>query len=473
MKGITTTEKQALAASLTTNLIIILNRDLTINWVNKQFTAITGFSEKESTGKFVEELLQGPLTDSLKVQKLNREIEQGNAVTDQIVYYTKLKRPFWVKINITPVMTAAGELECYIVVDSDITESRFQEEELKRSRQEISDMFDHTVVPMCYNDINGTFLKVNQAFCSLFECAEEDLIGKDYIDVHFKDLPAEERIALRREAAGFLTSDRVYRREFRMTTLKKNLLLTEVVMKTVVIGHRPMVSVYLIDKTEKREFESRILDQNKRLKDFAFLTSHKLRQPLANILGLIELVKSESHAQQDVTITFETLRMLTGQLDDVVHEMNTTLAELDIEAEKSLFTSEQEDNGVHNVWIVDDDQVITYITNRLLKNVDPTLHITEFLSSKMALEKLRIAENCPDILLLDINMPGINGWEFLDELNRTNQFVNVYMYSSSIDPEDVKRARAYPMVREFLSKPLDMNTIRHLLDVPLIKSKVS
>jgi CheY-like chemotaxis protein len=194
---------------------------------------------------------------------------------------------------------------------------------------------------------------------------------------------------------------------------------------------------------------------------------------LANILGLIELVKSESQSQQDVTITFETLRMLTGQLDDVVHQMSDALTELDMEAEKSLFFNEPEETGINEIWIVDDDQVITYITERLLHNADPSLKVSGYLSAKMALEKLRLDNDCPDVLLLDINMPGISGWEFLDELNKLGRFVNVYMYSSSIDPEDVNRARAYPMVREFLSKPLDMKTINHLLDMPVLHRKVS
>jgi CheY-like chemotaxis protein len=194
---------------------------------------------------------------------------------------------------------------------------------------------------------------------------------------------------------------------------------------------------------------------------------------LANILGLIELVKSESQSQQDVTITFETLKMLTGQLDDVVHQMSDALTELDMEAEKSLFFNELEETGINEIWIVDDDQVITYITERLLHNADPSLKVSGYLSAKMALEKLRLDSDSPDILLLDINMPGISGWEFLDELNKLGRFVNVYMYSSSIDPEDVKRARAYPMVREFLSKPLDLKTINHLLDMPVLHRKVS
>jgi CheY-like chemotaxis protein len=247
----------------------------------------------------------------------------------------------------------------------------------------------------------------------------------------------------------------------------------EIIRKLVEVNGKQAISAYLADVTEKRDIQNRILEQNKRLKEFAFITSHKIRQPLANILGLIELVKSDSHSGQDVTITLETLRMLTGQLDGVVHEMGQALAELDVDIEKSLFYNDQEEKRIQNVWIVDDDQVITYITTRLMKNADPTIKISEFTSAKMALEKLRLDPAQPDILLLDINMPGISGWQFLEEMQAMHRFVNVYMYSSSIDPEDVKKARSYPMVRDFLSKPFDMETVRHLLSIPLIRSQVS
>jgi CheY-like chemotaxis protein len=70
-------------------------------------------------------------------------------------------------------------------------------------------------------------------------------------------------------------------------------------------------------------------------------------------------------------------------------------------------------------------------------------------------------------------MPGLNGWEFLDELRRMHKYVNVYMYTSSIDPEDVKKAHSYPMVREFLSKPIDLQAIRKILEVPVVRSHVS
>jgi CheY-like chemotaxis protein len=82
----------------------------------------------------------------------------------------------------------------------------------------------------------------------------------------------------------------------------------------------------------------------------------------------------------------------------------------------------------------------------------------------MALEKLRLDGEPPSIILLDINMPGISGWTFLDQLNQLNRKVAVYMYSSSIDPDDMRKVRQYAVVKDFLPKPLDNKTIRRLVD---------
>jgi PAS domain S-box-containing protein len=62
------------------------------------------------------------------------------------------------------------------------------EEELIRSKKELTDMFNQSVVPICITNHKGEFVQVNEAFCNLFECFTSDLIGRSYIDVHFQDL---------------------------------------------------------------------------------------------------------------------------------------------------------------------------------------------------------------------------------------------------------------------------------------------
>ncbi len=76
------------------------------------------------------------------------------------------------------------------------------------------------------------------------------------------------------------------------------------------------------------------------------------------------------------------------------------------------------------------------------------------------------AEPVPNLILLDLNMPIMNGWDFLDEFSAhyLTQFpkTRVVILSSSIDPLDVARAGQYPFVIEFLNKPLTDQAVHQL-----------
>jgi PAS domain S-box-containing protein len=454
-------------------VIRIIDREGRIIWANERFSELSGYSLDEVSGKLPQEFLFGPETDLLNAKEIEDKIKNAEYISAEQLIYSKEGQPYWVQMDISPVEDKNNLHKGFIVFETDITNRKIHEKKILRNWSEYDDIFEEAIMPMCFTDTQGIFIRVNQAYCNLFECKRDDLLGKSILNLQFNHLPESEKTEFIEESQKLLQNQYPIQKEYCLKTQSGKQIYVEIIRKLVEVNGKQAISAYLADVTEKRDIQNRILEQNKRLKEFAFITSHKIRQPLANILGLIELVKSESHSGQDVTITLETLRMLTGQLDGVVHEMGQALAELDVDIEKSLFYNGQEEKRIQNVWIVDDDQVITYITTRLMKNADPAIKISEFTSAKMALEKLRLDPSQPDILLLDINMPGISGWQFLEEMQAMHRFVNVYMYSSSIDPEDVKKARSYPMVRDFLSKPFDMETVRHLLSIPLIRSQVS
>ena len=230
-------------------------------------------------------------------------------------------------------------------------------------------------------------------------------------------------------------------------------------MRTVQVDGSPAISAQLIQKQTSLVSTDAVRQE---VKSLARETAAQLRKPLANLQGLLEMIKSGTENRQTIQLDASALVMLSNQLSEAVQNMNEVVYGLD--DLRQLGVNEVK-RKVDSVWIVDDDQVITYITEHMLRNADNALHITSFLSAKMALEKLRLDGVAPDVLLLDINMPGITGWEFLDQLSATGLEANVYMYSSSIDPDDVKEARNYPMVKEFISKPLDARTIRQILSV--------
>ena len=72
----------------------------------------------------------------------------------------------------------------------------------------------------------------------------------------------------------------------------------------------------------------------------------------------------------------------------------------------------------------------------------------------------------PQLIFLDLNMPVMGGWEFLDHFN-SQEFaefstIKVVVLSSTIDPEDLEKSKQYPMVVDFLSKPISQSMLEYL-----------
>ena len=351
-----------------------------------------------------------------------------------------------------------AESEGFIVAFNNRSAHLKVERELNALRDEHEDFFQHSEIPMCYNELSGTFIKANKAFCKLFDCDCSQMAGRDFMELPFDTYTIEEKLKMRREAVDALREVQVFRKTLEISGQSSDKGLFEVVMRKSILGNKPVIAVYLLPLRASNHLQEINNDSN--------TLNAMLRKPLANVLGLLEIARSEALGASKVSLDKETVSKLSDQISEILHQLNDNRAEVERYPEALPAR-------VDHVWIVDDDQVITYITEHMLLNADSTLKISSFLSAKMALEKLRIDGAAPDILLLDINMPGITGWEFLDQLNALGLQANVYMYSSSIDPDDVKEARNYPMVKDFINKPLDARTIRQVLFIGGEQRKVS
>ncbi|PWK77860.1 response regulator receiver domain-containing protein [Mucilaginibacter oryzae] len=131
-------------------------------------------------------------------------------------------------------------------------------------------------------------------------------------------------------------------------------------------------------------------------------------------------------------------------------------------------------NKAISVLLVDDDEINNFISIKLIKKALLNTEIMACLNGKYAIEQLsEIQRNdpakLPDYILLDINMPIMNGWEFLDEYQRLNLDPlgksKIYIISSSVFSNDINKARSYPLVKDFVSKPLNVEKIKELFDV--------
>lgn len=124
--------------------------------------------------------------------------------------------------------------------------------------------------------------------------------------------------------------------------------------------------------------------------------------------------------------------------------------------------------------IIDDDPIYVFGTKRLLQRSEIVTDISTFSNGDEAIKHFMEhgCNNLPHVILLDINMPVMDGWQFLDAFSLLRQqrdcfkHVRLYMVSSSIHQEDIDRANAHPLVHGYVIKPISMPRLRQLFEEP-------
>lgn len=117
---------------------------------------------------------------------------------------------------------------------------------------------------------------------------------------------------------------------------------------------------------------------------------------------------------------------------------------------------------MQTVFIIDDDPIFQFLAAQGLSRFGIMCKVCQFENGAEAIDALREADAghapWPMLILLDLNMPVMNGWEFLDActdlLGTRPVATQIYVVTSSISSEDRERAFRYPMVARFISKPI-------------------
>lgn len=118
------------------------------------------------------------------------------------------------------------------------------------------------------------------------------------------------------------------------------------------------------------------------------------------------------------------------------------------------------------VLMIDDNELDLLISRKLISKQISTLKFTEFTNAVQALSYLQSVEkNEFDIILLDLNMPEMNGWDFLEVYkNLPDNSASVYILTSSLDTKDKLRSKEYEVVKGYFDKPLKSNYISEIIN---------
>lgn len=118
---------------------------------------------------------------------------------------------------------------------------------------------------------------------------------------------------------------------------------------------------------------------------------------------------------------------------------------------------------IQKACIVDDDPIVIFGMKLMIKQLDSALETLVWNNGKQALDGLmELSKNglpLPEVIFLDLTMPIMDGWDFLEALREKDlpgkEGIKIYVLSSSINPTDKERALSHKEVSDFISKPLN------------------
>ena len=122
-----------------------------------------------------------------------------------------------------------------------------------------------------------------------------------------------------------------------------------------------------------------------------------------------------------------------------------------------------------DVLLIEDDPITIMVCDRIIKMTSFAEKVKSCENGKIGIDYLSglgEEESTPKIIFLDINMPVMNGWDFLEEFekirSRFKLLPRIYLLSSTVDPEDYKKAQKFSLVQDFISKPLSKEALQNI-----------
>ncbi len=349
----------------------------------------------------------------------------------------------------------------------DITEKKIAQDNIKREKDLADSVINSLPGIFFLFTLDGKLLRWNKNLVELTGYTSEEIANMHPLD--FFDENEKEHI--KNEIGIVLTNGRSDTEAHLLTKNKEKLPYFFNSIKISYEGQDCIIGTTM-DIAKRIKVETNLKVKNKDLEEFAYIVSHNLRAPIAKIQGLATLINPQESASKENLNLLNYIKDEVVNLDVIIKEMNSIIREKDyINFNVSVMRSEKSSLKVKNIYLIDDDAIVNIISKKTFEKsgIDAKLNVHQ--NAIKALEELKILSeidmnNFPEMIFLDINMPEMNGWEFLDGFENFTAEVkkncSVYMLTSSIDPSDIKRSYTYKTVKDFISKPLTKDKLKKL-----------
>ena len=132
-------KKMALVAQTTSNAVVITDKNQKIEWVNNAYEKLSGYTLQELFGKKAGELVQGPETSLIEINKIRNAVKNHKTIKTELINYSKKKKKNWISIHIQPIFNEYGKVTNYFSIGDNISDRIKKEKELKVLTKDLLD----------------------------------------------------------------------------------------------------------------------------------------------------------------------------------------------------------------------------------------------------------------------------------------------------------------------------------------------
>ncbi len=170
-------ETLSLVANETDNSVVITDKDCKIQYVNPGFTRLTGYTAEEVMGKKPGDVLQGELTSQDTKRRIREKLNANEPFYDEILNYDKDGSTYWISLAINPVFDDKGNIERFISIQANVTETKMRSEEFNYKLEAIGRA--NTVMEM---ELDGKISVVNDNLLQTMGYQDKNQLVGRHID---------------------------------------------------------------------------------------------------------------------------------------------------------------------------------------------------------------------------------------------------------------------------------------------------
>jgi PAS domain S-box-containing protein len=317
--------KSALDASA---IVVITDQKGIILHANDNFCKISKYSHEELIGQDHRIINSGYHSKEF-IRKLWVTIVNGKIWKGELKNRAKDGTTYWVDTTIVPFLNEKGKPYQYMAIRLDITERKKAEEAEKNTRANLAAIIENTDSSIYSLGTDYRYITFNQVlYSTLKQVYGLEIRPGDHVYHFLEKLDPKEADGWREIYSRAFKGETVkFEREFNINTFNSfsRFSIYPIWENGTVIG----LSCFVLDITEQKKAElekkrltADLIQRNKALEEFSYIVSHNLRSPVANILGLSNIIKTTTLTQKEKEKTRDYLFTAVEQLDTVIKDLN-------------------------------------------------------------------------------------------------------------------------------------------------------